>query len=87
MDSSTVDPSGSQWSKRLVWVLSLTIVFVGMLNAMPGIPGFEDSIRTLTGLEWLKLRRYPTDWLYPLVFSLMMICVVADRSTWTVRRL
>ena len=73
MDSTTAALQSTQWSKRLVWVLSLTIVLLGMLNAMPGIPGFEEGLRSLTGLEWLKIRRYPTEWLYPLVFTLMMI--------------
>ena len=83
MDSTTLAPQVNQWSKRLVWCLSLTIVCIGMLNAMPGIPGFEDGVRNLTGLDWLKLRRFPTEWLYPLVFALMMICVVANQSTWS----
>ena len=38
----------------LFW-LSLFIVIAGLMNAIPGIPGLDTSLRDLTGLEWLKI--------------------------------
>lgn len=63
----------------LFW-LSLFIVIAGLLNATPGIPGFDGGVQELTGLDWLKLRRFPTEWFYPFAFALMMLCVVLRHS-------
>ena len=63
----------------LFW-LSFFIVIIGLMNATPGIPGLDSGIRDLTGLDWLKLRRFPTEWFYPFAFALMMLCVVLKHS-------
>ncbi len=65
----------------LFW-LSLFIVIAGLMNATPGIPGFDAGMRGVTGLEWLKLRRFPTEWFFPLAFAFMMLCVVLKHSMW-----
>ncbi len=65
----------------LFW-LSLFIVIAGLMNAIPGVPGLDTGLRNLTGLEWLKIRRFPTEWFYPLAFALMMLCVVLKHSAW-----
>lgn len=63
----------------LFW-LSLLIVIAGLMNAIPGIPGLDSSIRQLTGQDWLQIRRFPTEWFYPIAFSALMLCVVLKHS-------
>ncbi|MFK7874383.1 MAG: TRAP transporter fused permease subunit [Paracoccaceae bacterium] len=75
-------PMAENQSSRLIFWLSLTIVFMGLFNAMPGIPGLDEAVPRMTGLDWLKLRRFPTEWFYPIFFALMMFCVVFKHSTW-----
>ena len=62
--------------------VSLTIVILGLANTMPGIPGLDHGIRELVGLDWLSIRNFPIEWLYPIAFSLMMLCVALKHSIW-----
>lgn len=39
-------------------------------------------MRSLTGLDWISVRKFPTEWFYPLAFALMMLCVVMKHSAW-----
>lgn len=48
----------------LFW-LSLFIVIAGLMNAIPGVPGLDTGLRNLTGLDWIKIRRFPTEWFLP----------------------
>lgn len=65
-----------------LYILSLLIVIVGLLNAMPGIPGMDQAVAEWSGIEWLTIRKYPTEWFYPIMFSAMMICVALNHSLW-----
>lgn len=65
-----------------LYVLSLMIVIVGLLNAMPGIPGLDAEVVSLFRIDWLSIRKFPTEWFYPLMFSAMMICVALNHSAW-----
>ncbi|MCP5087270.1 MAG: TRAP transporter fused permease subunit [Rhodobacteraceae bacterium] len=80
----TSDPVTTEAHKRrgFLFGLSLFIVIAGLLNATPGIPGLDGGLRNLTGLDWLKIRRFPTEWFYPLAFAFMMFCVVLKHSVW-----
>lgn len=69
-------------ASRAVYVLSILIVLVGLANATPGIPGLDAGARSLTGLDWLTLRKFPTEWFYPIAFSAMMLCVALKHSMW-----
>jgi len=62
--------------------VSLTIVILGLANTMPGIPGLDNGIRELVGLDWFSIRKFPIEWLYPIAFSLMMLCVAIKHSIW-----
>ncbi len=79
--SDNVTTPARQQRGGLFW-LSLLIVIAGLMNATPGIPGFDAGMRGVTGLEWLKLRRFPTEWFFPLAFTFMMLCVVLKHSMW-----
>ena len=67
---------------RIVYWLGLTLVIVGLLNVTPAIPGWDEAWRALTGVEFLKVRRFPTEWLYPIVFFWMMLIVAFRHSMW-----
>ena len=67
---------------RLLYVLSVAIVLVGLANATPGIPGLDTGLQSLTGLDWITIRKYPTEWYYPLAFAAVMICVALKHSVW-----
>lgn len=65
-----------------VYALALGFVILGIINSMPTIPGWDDMWRTITGVQDLKVRRFATEWFYPIIFFIMM-CVVAFRhSMW-----
>ncbi len=78
-DKSTEPPTSGL---TVLYVLSVGIVLVGLLNSMPGIPGFDRLLQDVTGAPWLTLRKFPTEWFYPIVFALMMICVALKHSMW-----
>ena len=67
---------------KIVYWLSLGLVFVGMLNAMPGIPGMDDFLLSVTGNPDFIIRKYPYEYFYPIVFATMMIIVVLKHSIW-----
>ncbi len=67
---------------RLVYLLALGLVFVGLLNVTPAIPGWDDLWKTLSGNEFFKIRRFSTEWLYPIVFFWMMVIVALKHSMW-----
>ena len=67
---------------RLVFWPALTLVVVGMMNVTPAIPGWDDLWRGITGIDTFAARRFPTEWLYPAVFVIMMAVVVLRHSIW-----
>lgn len=52
------------------------------MNAIPGIPGLDAAVKSVSGLDWLIIRKFPTEWFYPITFSAMMICVALKHSIW-----
>lgn len=66
----------------LLYLLSVLIVLIGLLNATPGIPGLDESVRSLTGFDWIIIRKFPTEWFYPIAFVAMMLCVALKHSMW-----
>jgi TRAP transporter 4TM/12TM fusion protein len=73
--------ASSQKRDFLFWT-TLLLVCIGLVNAIPGIPGLDTGLRDITGLKWLSIRRFPTEWFYPLAFAWMMLCVVLKHSMW-----
>ena len=67
---------------RLVFVPALALVFIGLLNVTPAIPGWDQLWKTITGAGAFKIRRFPTEWLYPIVFCWMMVIVALKHSMW-----
>ena len=57
-------------------------VFVGLLNVTPAIPGWDQLFKVATGDANFKIRRFPTEWLYPILFIWMMVIVALTHSIW-----
>ncbi len=74
--------AGAAHRGSLLYWLACIVVIVGLLNSIPGIPGFDNGIRQLTGLDWITLRKFPREWFFPAVFSLMMLVVALRHSMW-----
>ena len=53
---------------KVMYWLALFFVIVGLINVTPAIPGWDELWKTITGLDNIKVRRFPTEWLYPVVF-------------------
>ncbi|MEL7344868.1 MAG: TRAP transporter fused permease subunit [Pseudomonadota bacterium] len=75
------ETSGSTAERAVYW-LGLLLVLVGLLNVTPAIPGWDSLWQTITGDEFFKIRRYPTEWLYPILFVWMMLIVALRHSMW-----
>jgi TRAP transporter 4TM/12TM fusion protein len=66
----------------LLYWLAVALVVIGLVNAIPGIPGLDQAARDLTGLDWLSVRKFPREWFFPLVFAAMMLIVGLKHSMW-----
>lgn len=69
-------------AQRIVYWLALFLVIVGLLNAMPAIPGVDEFFKRLSGNPWFSIRRYPFEIYYPLFFVGMMVVVALHHSMW-----
>jgi TRAP transporter 4TM/12TM fusion protein len=66
----------------VVYWLAVALVMIGLLNVTPAIPGWDDLWRSVTGVPYFKIRRFPTEWLYPILFVWMMVIVTLTHSIW-----
>lgn len=76
------DPTEHTFAARLLYWLAVLLVVTGLLNTIPGIPGFDAAVRGLSGTDWLVLRKFPSEWFFPLAFAGMMIIVALKHSIW-----
>lgn len=67
---------------RLVYILALFLVLLGLVNVTPAIPGWDALWKDLTGNEFFRIRRFPTEWLFPITFFWMMLIVALKHSMW-----
>ncbi|MEM6465398.1 MAG: TRAP transporter fused permease subunit [Pseudomonadota bacterium] len=67
---------------RLVFPLALALVLVGLVNVTPSIPGWDDLWKDITGNDFFRIRRFPTEWLYPIAFFWMLLIVALKHSMW-----
>lgn len=80
--ADVTDNGGAPTTHWLLYTLSVLIVLVGLLNATPGIPGLDEGVQRLTGFDWFTIRKFPTEWFYPIAFFTMMLCVALKHSMW-----
>ena len=72
----------------LYW-LAVGLVIIGLMNSIPGIPGFDQAVRDISGFDWFKLRKFTREWFFPMVLALMMLIVALKHSmyrSWQGRR-
>ncbi|MEM9580919.1 MAG: C4-dicarboxylate ABC transporter, partial [Pseudomonadota bacterium] len=81
-NKTETDKRRELFPNRAVYLLALFFVFVGIVNSMPTIPGWDDLWREITGMEKLKVRSFATEWFYPIVFFIMMCVVALRHSMW-----
>ncbi|WP_293451330.1 TRAP transporter fused permease subunit [Planktotalea sp.] len=74
--------SDEVFPSRAVYILALVFVFIGIINSTPVIPGWDAMWQTITGIENLKTRAFPTEYFYPLSFFIMMMVVALKHSMW-----
>ena len=53
---------------KCLYFLSIVMVLLGLINATPGIPGYDDLVAQITGREGATFRRFPFEWFYPFFF-------------------
>jgi TRAP transporter 4TM/12TM fusion protein len=63
----------------LARVLGLVLVIIGLMNTMPAIPGLDELARGIFG-DGVVIRRFSYEYMFPLVFVLMMTVVALDNS-------
>lgn len=68
--------------ERLAYGLAILLVIIGLVNSMPGIPGFDQFFRDLTGSAQFSIRKYPYYYFHPIAFVLMMTIVALSHSIW-----
>lgn len=67
---------------RLVYILALALVLVGLINVTPSIPGWDELWKGLSGNEFFRVRRFSTEWLFPITFFWMLLIVALKHSMW-----
>ncbi|WP_415404256.1 TRAP transporter fused permease subunit [Tateyamaria sp. SN3-11] len=80
--SEDEDITAKDRAQKIVYWLALGMVIVGLLNAMPGIPGIDLFVRNVTGIDWLIIRKFPFEYYYPIYFAAMMLTVALHHSMW-----
>lgn len=72
----------SDFVPRLVYWLAVFLVVLGMINAMPGIPGLDQWAADVAGNTNFIIRKFPFEVYYPFAFALMMLIVALHHSMW-----
>ncbi len=65
-----------------VFWLSVFFVVLGMINAMPGIPGLDRLAVEISGNPEFIIRKFPFEYYYPFAFAVMMLIVALHHSIW-----
>ncbi|KMW57914.1 TRAP-type uncharacterized transport system, fused permease component [Candidatus Rhodobacter oscarellae] len=88
MSNTSSEPAAStpeadtKATNRLLYWLAVLLVVVGLMNATPGIPGYDALVKQVTGWDWILLRKFPREWFFPFVFAGMMLIVALKHSMW-----
>ncbi len=81
-DTDTARPGGGGFVRRIVYFLSATLVLIGLVNTIPGIPGLDDWAREITGDPRFVIRKFRFEYYYPFFFAVMMLTVALHHSMW-----
>ena len=80
--SDTIEKPQNAIAQVVVFWLSIGFVIVGLINAMPGIPGLDAWVVRLSGNDNLVIRKFPFEYYYTLAFTVMMVIVALHHSMW-----
>jgi len=78
----TVGAPKQSMAEKIVFWLSAFFVVLGMINAMPGIPGLDQWVTDISGNSDFVIRKFPFEYYYPFAFALMMLIVAMHHSVW-----
>ena len=67
---------------KALYVLTITMVIIGLINSTPGLPGYDNWAAGIIGIEGATFRKFPFEWFYPSFFALMMLIVALKHSMW-----
>ncbi len=82
MTDASVDVEKRSLALKILYVLSLVMVLIGLVNSTPGIPGYDALAASIAGEDGAQFRKFPFEWFYPFFFALMMLIVVLRHSVW-----
>ncbi|MDC0196312.1 TRAP transporter fused permease subunit [Gammaproteobacteria bacterium] len=69
------------WAHRLALGLGLILVIIGMINNLPTVPGLLELVQMVPGLgDVQRISKFDAEFLFPIVFLLMMVIVVLNDS-------
>jgi len=74
-------PEQQHWAQRLALALGLILVVIGMVNNLPTVPGLLELVQLVPGLgDVQRISKFDAEFLFPIVFLLMMVVVVLNDS-------
>ncbi|WP_420864021.1 TRAP transporter large permease subunit [Algirhabdus cladophorae] len=81
-DVSNAAAPKTDFGLKLLYVLTVFMVILGLINSTPGIPGYDNLAARITGQDGMLFRKFPFEYFYPLFFVLMMLIVALKHSMW-----
>jgi len=81
-DQDALAENSNSFAFRLTYWLAVIFVIIGMINAMPGVPGLDQLAKDLAGNQNFIIRKFPFEYYYPFAFALMMLIVALHHSIW-----
>ena len=81
-DISAVSAPATSAREKIIYAMGVIFVLAGAINSMPAIPGWDEMLHRLIGDDQFPVRRFPTEYFYPLVFFWMMLIVALRHSMW-----
>lgn len=71
----------NHWMRNLALFLGFILVVIGMTNNLPNIPGLLELVQSIPGLSDIpRISKFNSEYLFPLVFALMMMIVLLTSS-------
>ncbi len=69
-------------NQTIALALALVLVFFGMINTMPEIPGLQELARSVTGRPFFRVSNFAPEFFFPPMFLLMMVIVAFHGSAY-----
>ncbi|MDJ1018339.1 MAG: TRAP transporter large permease subunit [Paracoccaceae bacterium] len=82
MADQIVDAPERSFALRFLYLISVLMVLIGLVNSTPGLPGYDAWASEVLGREGAQFRKFAFEWFYPFFFALMMLIVALKHSVW-----